>query len=291
MVWSASTRRSAAGWGRGAALAAVTVTVGVGSGGAWAAAQDGEAEPHPAHIHGGTCDELGDVVFPLADVGVGPITADAPDATPRPVPVGEPAGAETAEPVEASVSIVDASLTDIVEGGHAINVHESAENIDAYVACGDVGGRIVEAPELGDALLVGLRELDGSGYSGIAVLQDEGERTRVSLYLARGLAGGGMADGSAGTPAAASEDAAKAVAVDIEDFAYDPDPVTVPVGGTVTWTNQDRASHTATGRDRDVLDSGQLRQGESFDQTFDEAGTFEYRCAFHPNMKGTIEVE
>jgi plastocyanin len=268
------------------------MTVGFGPGGAWAVAQDVGAEPHPAHIHRGTCDELGDVVFPLADVGAGLIAANALDATPGSVPAGEPAGSETAEPVEASVSTVDAPLTDIVEGGHAINVHESAENIDAYIACGDVGGRIVEAPELGDALLVGLRELDGSGYAGIAVLQDEGAHTRVSLYLARGLVGGGMADGLTGTPAAGGEDAGAAdVAVDIEDFAYEPDPVTVAVGGTVTWTNRDRASHTATGLDRDVLDSGSLGQGESFDQRFDEAGTFAYRCAFHPTMKGTVVVE
>ncbi|MDP9364502.1 MAG: cupredoxin domain-containing protein [Chloroflexota bacterium] len=104
-----------------------------------------------------------------------------------------------------------------------------------------------------------------------------------------GDGGNGLSDDE-GTPAASAADG-RTVMVDIRDFAYEPDPVEIPVGGTVTWTNRDRASHTATGRDRDVLDSGKLAQGESYDQRFDEAGTFEYRCAFHPNMKGTVVVE
>ena len=33
------------------------------------------------------------------------------------------------------------------------------------------------------------------------------------------------------------------------------------------------------------------RSGESFTQTFDTAGTYEYFCEFHPNMKGSIVVE
>lgn len=86
--------------------------------------------------------------------------------------------------------------------------------------------------------------------------------------------------------------AGEAIAVDIADFAYDPDPVTVPVGGTVVWTNQDPVPHTATAlEDRDVLQTGRLNQGEGFDQTFDAAGTYEYFCEYHADMRGTIVVE
>ncbi len=67
--------------------------------------------------------------------------------------------------------------------------------------------------------------------------------------------------------------------------------VTVPVGGSVTWTNQDSAPHTATAQDREVLQSGTQNQGESYTQAFDTAGTYEYFCEFHPNMKGTIVVQ
>ena len=40
-----------------------------------------------------------------------------------------------------------------------------------------------------------------------------------------------------------------------------------------------------------MLQSGAIKPGESFTQTFDKAGTFEYFCEFHPNMKGTIVVK
>ena len=80
------------------------------------------------------------------------------------------------------------------------------------------------------------------------------------------------------------------MAVDIVNFSFNPDPITVPVGGTVTWTNRDGVPHTATARERDVLQSGAIAPGTSFSQTFDQAGEFQYFCEFHPNMEGTIVV-
>ncbi len=67
--------------------------------------------------------------------------------------------------------------------------------------------------------------------------------------------------------------------------------VTVPVGGSVTWTNRGAEPHTATARDREVLQSGALQQGESFTETFGRAGTYDYFCEFHPNMQGTVVVQ
>ena len=275
-----------------AAALAVLVGLGVGAGGA--GAQDG-MDAHPAHIHAGTCDELGDVVFPLTNVGeagmTDGMTGGTPEADAPETEMSEPMGAESAFGVETSYTVVDAPLEEIVEGGHAINLHQSEVSIEEYIACGDVGGRIATGPgmEEGGTLVVGLGELNGSGYSGIAVLEGRGDQTEVILYLAEGLAGeaGGATEG---TPAAGREDAAEEVAVDIRDFAYAPDPVTVPVGGTVTWTNRDIPAHTATGLDRDVLDSGGLGVGEAYSQTFDEAGTYEYVCEYHPDMKGTVVV-
>ncbi len=90
-----------------------------------------------------------------------------------------------------------------------------------------------------------------------------------------------------GTPTAAAGE----VTVAIKDFAYDPASVEVPVGGSITWTNQDSTKHTATAKDKAILQSGALDQGESFTQTFTMAGTYEYFCEFHANMKGTIVVK
>ena len=55
--------------------------------------------------------------------------------------------------------------------------------------------------------------------------------------------------------------------VDIKDFTYVPDPVEIPVGATVTWTNSDTAPHTATAQDREALQSGTLNPGDGYSQT------------------------
>jgi len=132
------------------------------------AAGDG---PHPAHIHSGTCDELGDVVFPLADVAA---------------QSGEEMGAAGGHPVKVSeVNNVDAPLQEILDGGHAVNVHLSAEEIGTYIACGDIGG-VVHERENGEGMeiTIALAELNGSGHVGIAWLGDDGEGgTNVTVSL------------------------------------------------------------------------------------------------------------
>lgn len=269
----------------GGMLVALCVLLG---GGAIAAAQDappaGAMTAHPAHIHTGTCAEIGDVVFPLANVeALG--SAGAP-STGTPV-AASPTAAGSATGVETSFTQVDASLDELAAGGYAINVHESEANTGTYIACGEIGGTIAQGPASGEGrqLAIALRELNASGHSGVAVLREAGGGTEVTVYLIRGAA--------EGTPAVAGSgqaDATATVTVEIRDFAYGPDTVTIPVGGTVTWTNQDAAPHTATARDREILQSGTLEPGESYSQTFDTPGTYEYFCEFHANMKGIVVV-
>jgi plastocyanin len=248
------------------------------------AAQDDEAEVHPAHIHSGNCANLGDVVAPLTDVTN--IGSDA-DRT----------GAASAIPVKSSETVVDMPLQDLIDGEYAINVHKSADEIDTYIACGDIGG-VVTTDEGEDEpeLIIGLGQLNNSGHTGIAWLGADGEQTRVRIDLVEPVNSGGASNESAqeATPAAAAtgaDAAAQSVAVEIKNFAYNPPEITVPVGGSVTWTNDDSTPHTATGQDRTVLQSGTLASGESFTQKFDTAGTYEYFCEFHANMKGTIVVQ
>jgi plastocyanin len=248
------------------------------------AAQDDEAEVHPAHIHSGTCAELGDVVLPLNDV-----THIGDDS--------ERTGAASAIPVKSSVTVVDMPLQEIIDGGHAINVHLSADEIGTYIACGDIGGIVAtDEGEEENEIVIGLGELNDSGHTGIAWLGAEGDQTRVAVHLVE-PAGAGEAGAEAAqqaTPGAAdtaADAAAESLAVDIMDFAFNPPEITVPVGGSVTWTNSDPVPHTATGLDREALQSGAIAPGESFTQAFDAAGTVEYFCEFHPNMKGSIVVE
>jgi plastocyanin len=77
--------------------------------------------------------------------------------------------------------------------------------------------------------------------------------------------------------------------ISVVDFAFEPAALTVPVGATVTWTNDGSRPHTVTADDGS-FDSGRLDPGEQFRQTFDQPGTFSYHCGFHPEMQGSIAV-
>jgi len=78
---------------------------------------------------------------------------------------------------------------------------------------------------------------------------------------------------------------------------FDPNPVTIAMGGTVTWENVDNAAHTVTsGSPSDgpdgVFDSSLIMAGgASFSHTFDDAGTYDYFCMVHPWMAGSVIVE
>ena len=78
-------------------------------------------------------------------------------------------------------------------------------------------------------------------------------------------------------------------AVSISGFAFKPSPVEVPVGTRLTWTNADPTEHTVTA-DGGAFGSDPFGKGERFAFTFDRTGTFAYRCAIHPTMKGTVVV-
>jgi amicyanin len=67
--------------------------------------------------------------------------------------------------------------------------------------------------------------------------------------------------------------------------------LTVKVGETVKWVNEDTAPHTVTTTSGPAkLDSGTLQKGDSWSYTFTKAGTYEYYCAVHPDMKASITV-
>lgn len=159
------------------------------------------AAPHPAHIHEGTCDNLNpQPLLPLADVQMrGGMELDT--ASPAASPSATMGGMSAGVPAAVSVTTVPAPLDTIINmTQHSINVHESAENIQNYIACGEIGG----TPDSDGNLFVGLTEHNDSGYTGIAWLQANGEETIVTVFLAEGLSGAG----DAATPEAASSPAA-----------------------------------------------------------------------------------
>ena len=98
----------------------------------------------PAHIHAGECPVPGDVKYPLTNVVDGK-----------------------------SSTTIDAKLSDLLKGGFAINVHQSAQDIGKYVACGAI-------PQ-GTVVTLGPGR-DGD-QAGSAVLLSEGPKTEVDLFI------------------------------------------------------------------------------------------------------------
>src|SRR5947207_5162558 len=96
------------------------------------------------------------------------------------------------------------------------------------------------------------------------------------------------AAGLAVPPAAASAAAAPTAAT-ISNFSFSPDPLTIPVGATVQWTNDDNVTHTVTADDGS-FDSGPKGAHGTFTHTFAEARTITYHCAIHASMHGTVQV-
>jgi hypothetical protein len=132
---------------------------------------------HPAHIHTGTCDTVGEVVFPLNDVIA--VDSVAAPATPSLELASTPAAGATLQ----STTTVLLPLDDILSGEHIINVHQSAEMIEAYVACGEITGEATDG-----TLTVELMELNESGVSGQAILTDNGEgETVVEINLTQSV--------------------------------------------------------------------------------------------------------
>ncbi len=79
--------------------------------------------------------------------------------------------------------------------------------------------------------------------------------------------------------------------VEIKDFAFNPGTLTVPLGTTVTWTNNDTAPHTVTFDNGPFANSTTLALGQTYSVTFDQAGTFNYHCSIHPSMVAKIIVQ
>jgi len=72
--------------------------------------------------------------------------------------------------------------------------------------------------------------------------------------------------------------------------AFGPNPLTISVGTTISWLNDDNTTHTSAA-DGNQWSSGNIAPGGRFNFTFASAGRFTYHCQIHPNMIGTIVVQ
>ncbi len=172
-----------------------------------ASGDEAAALTYANHFHLGTCDELDPApAVPLADLmfpdWVGALTGEANDSIEIVLP--EPGDFGNAPiPVAVATTDVQVPLADIVSGGHALNVHDAMDP-SVYVACGNVGG----SPDENGDLFIGLGEHEGSGYSGVAWLHDNGSSTTVVVFLSHPAVQPAIAEGLASMAAAATEEAA-----------------------------------------------------------------------------------
>jgi plastocyanin len=79
------------------------------------------------------------------------------------------------------------------------------------------------------------------------------------------------------------------VAVRIANRAFAPTSLSIAVGDTVVWTNNDKEAHTVTERNLS-FDSGSFGVGATFRRTFTAPGTYSYFCDIHPSMVGVVAV-
>lgn len=82
------------------------------------------------------------------------------------------------------------------------------------------------------------------------------------------------------------------VEVEIQNFAFVPQDITINKGDTVTWRNMDSATHTVVSTSGSEINSGSLAaNGGTYSHTFKTAGNYDYHCSIHPSMKGAIIVK
>ena len=89
--------------------------------------------------------------------------------------------------------------------------------------------------------------------------------------------------------AAQADKEASSPSVQIDNFTFSPQEITIPRGGTVTWVNDDDIPHALAATDK-AFRSKAMDTEEKFSFTFNKPGTYEYFCSLHPHMQGKVIV-
>jgi plastocyanin len=114
----------------------------------------------------------------------------------------------------------------------------------------------------------------------------------VLVLTGAACASGNETDADAGGPT-----------ITIKLIAFTPANVQLAAGGTVTWRQDDVATHTvtsgpveqtggtATAKPDGRFDSGSITKGKNFQFSFAEPGEYPFFCAVHPaTMTGVVTV-
>jgi plastocyanin len=79
--------------------------------------------------------------------------------------------------------------------------------------------------------------------------------------------------------------------VEIKDFAFNPQTITVKSGEKITWINRDEEPHTIVSVQKQFKKSTALDTDQEFTVIAGAPGTYTYFCSVHPKMTGTIIVQ
>ena len=102
----------------------------------------------------------------------------------------------------------------------------------------------------------------------------------------------GLSKASHAKPAASEQgNSSDKYQIKIDNFSFAPATLTVPVGTTVTWVNQDDVPHNIRSSEGNILKSPVMDTDQKFSYTFTKAGTYPYYCGIHPKMTGKVLVQ
>jgi plastocyanin len=117
-------------------------------------------------------------------------------------------------------------------------------------------------------------------------------RSLAALLLAAALlagCGGSKKSSTSSSTTPASGGGGGGTAVSMKNIQFSPKSLTVKVGQTVTWTNDDSVDHNVIASGG-AFKSNTFGHGATFKWKATKAGTFDYTCTIHPGMTGTVTV-
>ncbi len=112
-------------------------------------------------------------------------------------------------------------------------------------------------------------------------------RSAAAAVAVAVLAAGCAAASSSADPADVVTVTGDPATVAVVDNAFEPAHVAISAGTTVTWEWEGSDEHNVVGGAD--LSSPTQREG-TYEQRFDDPGTYEYRCTLHPGMTGSVTV-
>jgi nitrite reductase (NO-forming) len=195
--------------------------------------------------------------------------------------VGTPPSAGTQVPANMTSG---ATAGNVTSGGAAMSAGAAAANATSGAATNATSGAATNATSAGGG------NATTAGGGGAAA-------SNTTNSTGTGAAGG-TSGGATATTSGTSVTIVSGAST-LTNTAFKPNPATVHVGDTVTWTNGDTQPHTVTsgsnGQPDNKFNSSPnfnplLAPGQTFQHKFTAAGQYPYFCALHPNMVGTVSV-